>query len=273
MEMGYDKINNDVKFINPNKICGIYVIYNDMYFYVGQSKNIKNRWNSHRNKLKRKVHDNYIMQQVYDKFEEDSFRYKIVCECDEKDLDKLEIIIKDKLCEKYPYKICMNISACGKRNTWTEEMKQKASISHKGKIFTEEHKKHISEGQKGLKRPSQYVKIVQLDLNGNLIKIWDSLQEAESIYGKINYNRKSSHNYQWQQYKDWKDNPKLEVKYNEIKRQIIQFSKDGTFIKKYNSIQEACNELHLDRSSIHKVLSGKLKTCGGYIWKYSDENY
>jgi hypothetical protein len=135
------------------------------------------------------------MQQVYDKFEEDPFRYKIICECDEKDLNKLEIIIKDKLCEKYPYKICMNISACGKRNVWTEEMKQKASISHKGKIFTEEHKKHISEGQKGLKRPSQYIKIVQLDLNGNLIKIWDSLQEAENIYGKINYNRKSSHNY------------------------------------------------------------------------------
>lgn len=264
-------INDDVKFINANKICGIYAIYNDMYFYVGQSKNIRSRWNSHKSKLKRKVHDNYIMQQVYDKFEEDPFRYKIICECDEKDLDKLEIIIRDKLSEKYPNKICMNIANCGHRVTWTEEMKQKASKSHKGKIFTEEHKKHLSEGQKGLKRFSQRVKIVQLDLKGNVIKIWNSLKDAEEEYGKIMYNRKSCHGYQWQRYDDWKVNAKKSPEYIREKK-IFQFSKETKqLIGEYKSIQQAADVLKLDRNSIHKALAGKLKTCGNYLWSYTNQ--
>lgn len=268
--MKYDKINKEAKYVNPNKICGIYCIYNEQYFYIGQSNDIKKRWNSHRSKLNRNVHVNYIMQQVYNKFPEDPFAYKIICECEEKNLDKLEIIVKNKLCEKYPEKICMNIANCGRRVSWTDEMKRKASISHKGKIFSEEHKKHISEGQKGIKRPLQYVKIVQLDLNGNLIKIWDSVQEAENTYGKINYNRKSSHNYQWQRYEDWKNNPKGAVSYISIEKEIYQFSKNKQLIRKYKSIQEAANILGIDRDGIHKALSGKLKTSGGYLWSYNE---
>lgn len=53
--MEYDKINgkNNIQYINLNKVCGIYCIYNEEYFYVGQSNNIRSRWNSHRSKLKR----------------------------------------------------------------------------------------------------------------------------------------------------------------------------------------------------------------------------
>ena len=84
-------------------------------------------------------------------------------------------------------------------------MKQKASKSHKGKIFTEEHKKHLSEGQKGLKRLSQRVKIVQLDLKGNVIKIWNSTKEASectgipesTIKGSINEHKKSKKGFIW----------------------------------------------------------------------------
>lgn len=43
VNMKYDKINGDIKYVNPNKICGIYCIYNEQYFYVGQSNNVKNR--------------------------------------------------------------------------------------------------------------------------------------------------------------------------------------------------------------------------------------
>lgn len=57
--MEYDKVNGKVEYIIPNKLCGIYCIYNEEYFYVGQSNNIRSCWNSHRSKLKRGKHDNY----------------------------------------------------------------------------------------------------------------------------------------------------------------------------------------------------------------------
>lgn len=49
---------------------------------------------------------------------------------------------------------------------------------------------------------------------------------------------------------------------------ISQFSKDNKFIQDWNSITEATNELELYPGGISKVCNGKLKTCGGYIWKY-----
>lgn len=262
-----------MKYVNPNKICGIYCIYNDEYFYVGQSNDIKKRWNSHKNKLKKQVHDNYIMQQVYDKrTTDDPFQYKIICECEEKDLNKLEIKVKNKLCEKYPNKICMNIANCGNRCTWTEEMKKKASKSHKGKKIPKEVRDKISESQRGQNRPSLWKKVVQLDLDGNLIKIWDNLRDAENFTKcSIMYSRKSCKGFQWQKYEDWIKNPKGKVSYITVTKSVYQFSKNKELIKKYNSIQEAADNLKIDRHGIHDVLCGKLKTSGGYLWSYSEE--
>lgn len=265
--MEYDKIN-EAQYWNLNKICGIYCIYNEEYFYVGQSNNIRGRWNNHRSKLKRGKHDNYIMQQIYDKkTTEDPFQYKIICECEEKDLDKLEIIIKNKLCEKYPNKICMNIAQCGGRNNWTDEMKRKASESHKGKKIPKEVRDKITKAQKGQKRPILWKKIVQLDLDGNLIKVWNSVKEAEEFTGcSIMYSRKACKGYQWQPYEEWKKAPKGKVIYNTI-TPINQYEKNGTFIRSYNSIREASNITGIRHSSISNAIHGRLKTAGGFIWK------
>ena len=37
--------------IRKSKICGIYYISNSKYFYIGQSVNIKSRWQSHKSSL------------------------------------------------------------------------------------------------------------------------------------------------------------------------------------------------------------------------------
>ena len=269
MEMNYDKINDDVKFINPNKICGIYVIYNDTYFYVGQSNNVKNRWTVHRHKLKYNKHDNYIMQQVYNKFSsEDPFRYKIVCECEEKDLDKLEILIKEKLCIKYSKKICMNIANCGGRHNWTDEMRKKASEVRKGRKTPEEVKKKISEAQKGKPREYARVSIVQLTLEGEFVKKWDSIKEAQKYLGKrINLNEKTSGGYQWQRYKEYLECPKGAIKIIKNRCPISQYSKDGEYIQTFNSMYEAQKQTGISQGSIDNVIKGIQKSAGGFIWK------
>ena len=56
------------------------------------------------------------------------------------------------------------------------------------------------------------------------------------------------------------------------KKPILQYHKDGTFIKEWGSGVEAANELNLHRSAITFVCQGKYKTCGGFVFKYKEGN-
>ena len=55
-------------------------------------------------------------------------------------------------------------------------------------------------------------------------------------------------------------------------RKILQYDKAGNFIREWNSMKEAGIGLDLHRQSISHCCRGKLKSTGGYIWKYKDEN-
>lgn len=52
---------------------------------------------------------------------------------------------------------------------------------------------------------------------------------------------------------------------------ILQFSLDGEFIKEFNSIKEASEEIGVSKSAIVHCLKGKTKKAGGYKWKYKYE--
>jgi hypothetical protein len=58
------------------------------------------------------------------------------------------------------------------------------------------------------------------------------------------------------------------------RKNINQYSKDGSFIKKFNGIIQASKELNISTTSISKCLSSNYKnnkTAGGFIWKYNNE--
>lgn len=262
--MEIDKRNGKDK---PGKLCGIYCIYNSKYFYIGLSSNIKSRWNDRRSKLKRGVHDNIFMQNVYNKhFIDDPFMYKVICTCERRDLGTLEKNIFEEYCKKYSDKIPMNIANCGQTNTWTENMKLKASKSHTGIKFSKQHRNAISKGQKGKTRQKQRIPVVQLTLDGKFIRVWSSIQEVGKELGiNINYSRKSSGGFQWQKYSDWKINPKGPVEYHTTKT-VFQYAKNGAFIRKYNSIQEASDITGIKHCNISNTITGIQKSAGGFIW-------
>ena len=53
-------------------------------------------------------------------------------------------------------------------------------------------------------------------------------------------------------------------------RKIAQYDLDGNFIKEWDYITQASDELKISRQHISHVCNGKRKTCGGFIWKYID---
>ncbi len=75
------------------KICGIYSItcLINNKIYIGQSVDIKSRFINHRSKLKTKSHRNMHLQRSYDKYGKDNFKFKIIEECLQSELDDREI--------------------------------------------------------------------------------------------------------------------------------------------------------------------------------------
>lgn len=65
---------------------GIYCIENTENHkkYIGLSRNIEQRWNEHRSKLRRGKHGNIYLQRAWDNYGEDAFKFYIVeiCESD-----------------------------------------------------------------------------------------------------------------------------------------------------------------------------------------------
>lgn len=57
--------------------------------YIGQTNNIKRRWDQHKSDLKRGVHDNPYLQKLYNKYGLDIFEFGILHEedCDQERLN------------------------------------------------------------------------------------------------------------------------------------------------------------------------------------------
>lgn len=69
-----------------NKICGVYKITNTANgkFYIGSSNNIKSRWCQHKNSLNEGNHGNVHLQNAWNKYGGQSFKFEIIEECDPK---------------------------------------------------------------------------------------------------------------------------------------------------------------------------------------------
>lgn len=55
---------------------------------------------------------------------------------------------------------------------------------------------------------------------------------------------------------------------NAHKKAIVQLSKENVFIKYWDSAADASRELGVSEEGIGRVCNNKLKTSGGFIWKY-----
>jgi group I intron endonuclease len=79
---------------DKQRIIGVYKISNTLSgrYYIGYSTNIDRRFLSHRNKLKKKCHDNIFLQRAYNLDGEDKFKYDIIHMCNtEEEAKEIEL--------------------------------------------------------------------------------------------------------------------------------------------------------------------------------------
>lgn len=152
----------------------------------------------------------------------------------------------------------------------TEESKQKMSESKKGKAIpwlngglerSEEHRNNLSKSLKGRISPNKGKKFSD-EYKNKLSESHRGLNSGEKhpMYGKTHS----------EETKKKISESSKKPRPNRLKP-ILQYSKDNKFIKEWESITHASDELKIN--NISACCNNKLKTAGGFIWKYkSNEN-
>ena len=258
---------------------GIYKITNkeNDKIYVGQTKNLNTRYGGHLYRIKRNEHHNEHLQRAFKKYGEDNFEYEILEEV--KNVSNLDLRekywidhygginddntynFKDPLLNEYNdyIKKKMSKNMTGENNPnygniWSEEQRKKASKQRKGISFEEKlgkegakkAKEKMSKAQKGRKQTEETKeKIRQANIG-----------EKNPAYGK-GYRQEGEKNPMWN-------------KPSHQRTSILQFDKEGNLIKEYEYIMQVTDD-GFDSSNVSKVLRGKIKTSGGYIWKYKGD--
>ncbi len=73
----------------------------------------------------------------------------------------------------------------------------------------------------------------------------------------------------WKENNDKANQDKSKGLLNITFKKVNQFTKDNIFIKSFDSIKDAGTKLNIDSAHIGKACKDKLKTSGGFIWKYA----
>lgn len=74
----------------------------------------------------------------------------------------------------------------------------------------------------------------------------------------------------WGENKAKGNRDRKEGRNNKASKAVLQYTKDGIFIKEYYSIREAERQTEVNRSDISGCCKGKRKTAGKFIWKYKE---
>ena len=85
----------------------------------------------------------------------------------------------------------------------------------------------------------------------------DEVNKKKSSRGTFGNGRES-----WVKGKFGKDHPRAKA--------ILQFSKDGEFLREWSSGVEITNELGFNNANICSCCNGSLKSSSGYVWKYKE---
>lgn len=123
--------------------------------------------------------------------------------------------------------------------------------SNVGKELKEEHRKAISESLKGKPRDEETKRKISESHKGKIL--------SESTKQKLrDYNLGKAIS--------------LETKIKMSKGGVEQYDKEGVLLNTYISLQEAATQMNLFKGNISSACTGRLKTYGGFKWKYKNED-
>jgi len=286
---------------------GIYVIKNmkNNKIYIGSSVDLKKREREHFYVLTNNSHHNKHLQKAWNKYGKENFKFDILVYISNIEELRHQELLYIKLFNALDTNIGYNISEettnpClfgknngmyGKKSAFkqhSEEAKKKIALknSNPSNETRENHRQaalNQSPEAREKIRQAKFKPVIQLSLEGEFIKKWDSIKEACDSLGFqqssistccANKNNVKQHKgFIWL----WEENYNESFNINDYKRPYktrkgkitLQLDLDGNFIKEWINAIIASKELGLSYNSIIRCCSGNQSTSQGFIWQYA----
>jgi predicted RNA binding protein YcfA (HicA-like mRNA interferase family) len=234
------------------RTAGVYRITNTQNgkFYIGSTKNLYRRWNSHKCLLNKAQKGNSKLKAAWRKYGATSFVFEVIAKCPEEYLIKLEQWFIDNLNPHY--------------NT-----RQEACASNRGIKHTSETLKKVSEASKRQHRNNpRYLAernkkpILCYDSQGNFLREYDSAKSAAedlsmfptNITRVLKGQNYLNNGYHFR-YKNGDIQQKVCVPHKKSDIEIIVL-KDDIEIGKFKNIKAAGKQLSIPKSIMYQLASG-----------------
>jgi group I intron endonuclease len=217
-------------------VQGIYTIHNTITGdqYIGSAKNFYSRKKKHLQQLKNNKHHSIVLQRAWNKYGENKFKFFLL----ENVNDINELIKKEQWWidnTNSVYNIC-KIAGSSLGIKRSKESREKMRQAHLGEKHPEWRNKIKSISQGGENHWTKKKKFSE-----------ESKKRMSETHKKL--------------YKNGYQNPNKKI--------ILQYDKNGKFIKKWYSISSAVQFYKTE--GIKQCLIKKNKTAAGFIWKYENE--
>lgn len=165
-------------------------------------------------------------------------------------------------------------------NSFTKEIKNKISNSHKGVKFSEQRRKNISTALKGRKLSEEHKNKIGLSSKGRKSRLGKKLSnESKRLISESlkKFHKQNSGLTYWNG-KHHTEETKEKMRQNKLGKinpskwkAVIKLDLDNKEIKEYKSLNEAAKDLNIKNSTnITACCKGKIKTAYGYKWKYKE---
>lgn len=265
-----------------NHIPGIYTIFSkiDHKIYVGLSLSLQQRITTHKVMLRANKHHNPYLQYVYNKYGESNFEFEILEECEEQFLYSQENYWSNLL-DSHNSERGYNIATTGPvgqkcgRPIHTPESKEKLRKAFLGKKMPQSAIEKTRQANIGRKRYDVSKEILQFDKEGNFIKEFKSIADANRelntyqvsncLRGAAIYAANSLFKYKSEY------NGELVIpRKNSQKRKVLQYDLEMNFIREWDSLLEASVELGIGYSAVKKGVRDHKKVFKKYYFKYKD---
>lgn len=277
---------------------GIYILYHldTNKVYVGSTtRGFYLRLKCHLSKLKKGNHFNPQLQKDIDRFGVSGIKLKPIHFCDEKtEIEMLE----EQYIQKYDsYKNGYNQTEVSNICHPNEKMRAQFSkrMKENNPMKNPETANRVARAMVDMYINDPDFNIMQFDLKGNYINTFPTIAEAarELSLDGGNISRctrgitSSYRGYIWIKENEYSidtldyaiqkvtnvalkrsGKPQNKKQRNSSGVPILQFEKNGKFIKRYNSIVEASIKIGVNGSNINRACLGETKTSADFIWIY-----
>jgi group I intron endonuclease len=246
-------------------MIGIYkIISPSKRIYIGQSNNLEKRLNAY---IKHQCKGQTRLFNSFQKYGFNKHTFEIIEECLFDELNE-----KERYWQEY-YDVlsnkglnCVYVNTTYKKQIVSQKSIEKRVLAVKGKKLSDTHKQKIKDSWKN--RVHSVTDEVKRKISiGNTGKKRTELHKIKYKNAKIGI--KASDITKLKMKKPKSEMHKQNIS-TELSKPIIQYTLTNVFIKEWKSATEASLYLPIKRQNISACCKNKVKTSGGYKWKFKE---